>query len=312
MDGSDGRSRETVSATDKEKSGSAAIDPACLRFSEVLAHAMGAAGRPWLDSLRTDVGRGKASIAERARVRLAERDLRRQENLEEIFSLAMTMLKEQAGEGRIDADWCARFVEASADSGDRACQEMWAALLTLEVEEPGAVPFVALRTMSGLSRRMIKWVLLLARYRINNFVVRLSDEFFGERGLTGDCILLLEEYGLLRTNRDLSKVFTSQKEGSFITNLLYADKVIRVSHDDPGADLTLPCYRLSESGTALVRAASRLAPVDADVDYMIEIVKLVQKQGYTVAQADIISRSAENVVSKHTPFCELRTLTRAR
>lgn len=298
-------------AADAEKPAAQAFDPACLRFSEMLAFGLGGSGRSWLDAVRKGEEHDEAGLQHRAAVRVEERDLRRQRNIETIFSLAMTMLKDDStAEGHVEPDWCVRFIEAAADCGDRAGQEMWAALLALEAEENGTVPQVTFRVMSTLNRSMIRWIAILAKFRINNFLVRLSDEFFGERELTGDCILLLEEYGLLRTNRDLSKVFTSQKPDSFSTNLLYADKVVRVSHDDPGADLTLPCYRLSEAGTALTRAAGRLSRVEADLDYLLEIVKLVESQGYTVAQADILARSSETTVSKHSPFCELRTLKR--
>lgn len=288
-----------------------AYDPACLRFSEMLAHGLGSSGRAWLDAVRAGDDRDDTGLAARALIRVEERDIRRQRNIEAIFSLAMTMLEiDTSAEGHVDPDWCVRFIEAAADCGDRAGQEMWAALLALEAEECGTVPQVTFRVMGTLNRSMIRWIAILAKFRINNFLVRLSDEFFGARELTGDCILLLEEYGLLRTNRDLSKVFSSQKADSFSTNLLYADKVVRVSHDDPGADLTLPCYRLSDAGTALVRAAGRLSRVEADLEYLLEIVKLVESQGYTVAQADILARTSETVVAKHSPFCELRTLKR--
>src|SRR3546814_3449343 len=72
--------------------------------------------------------------------------------------------------------------------------------------------------------------------------------------MTGDQILLLEEYGLVRTNRDLNRVFLSQRTDRFSTNLLYADKALRITHDDPRNQLTLPCYRLTEAGTTLARA----------------------------------------------------------
>ena len=288
-----------------------AYDPACLRFSEMLAYGLGSSGRTWLDAVRKGDDHEDAGLAERALSRIEERDIRRQRNIEAVFSLALTLLKSDTPQdGHVDPDWCVRFIEAASDCGDKAGQEMWAALLTMEAEESGTVPLVTFRVMSTLNRSMIRWVAILAKFRINNFLVRLSDEFFGKRELTGDCILLLEEYGLLRTNRDLSKVFSSQKKDRFSTNLLYADKVVRVSHDDPSADLTLPCYRLSEAGTALVRAAGRLSRVEADLDYLLEIVKLVEAEGYTVAQADILSRASETVVAKHSPFCELRTLKR--
>lgn len=48
----------------------------------------------------------------------------------------------------------------------------------------------------------------------------------------------------------------------------------------------------------------------ADTDYIVEIIRRVQKDGFQTAQADILERSGDQVVSKHSPFCDIAVLRR--
>ena len=184
-------------------------------------------------------------------------------------------------------------------------------MLAMEVERPGSIPLIALHRLPSLSADVLDWMRLFAGFAISNFVVRLPDAFFNERGLTSDVLLLLEEYGLLRTNRDLSKIFRSQVKDRFSTNLLYIDKVIRVTHADASKEFTLQSYRLTEFGATLARIFMEEGELTSDTEYVIEIVKLAQKQGFMVAQADILARASDQIVAKHSPFCDIVALTQS-
>jgi hypothetical protein len=113
---------------------------------------------------------------------------------------------------------------------------------------------------------------------------------------------------LLRTNKDTTKVFRSQIEAKFTTNLLYNDKILRIIHDDPKKEMVVPCYRLTDAGSALCTAIIQEENITTDMEYIIEIVRYAQRQGCTVMQADILKRASENVVSKHSPFSEIVAL----
>ena len=288
--------------------------PAIKRFNTCVVTALGAAQRDWLLSVK---GIDGPSVSEeiqaversrRADARLEHQHRRRQANLDAILLHAFARLPEKVDEGDIDPDWAARLFDICADCAYPERQAIWARLLIMEVRRPGAVPPVAMRVLASLSPRLTEWLRVIAGLTINNFFVRLSDEFNAERGLVGDVILLLEEYGLLRTNRDMTKVFRSQIEAKFTTNLLYNDKILRIIHDDPKKKLVLPCYRLTDAGSALCTAIIQEENIATDMEYIIEIVRHVQKQGCTVMQADILKRASENVVSKHSPFSEIVAL----
>lgn len=288
--------------------------PAVKRFNDCVVSALGAAQRDWVLSVKGLDGQSETEEPEaaarnrRADARMEHQIRRRQANLDAILLHAFARLPEKVDEGEIDPDWAARLFDIAADCADPERQAIWARLLIMEVRRPGAVPPVAMRVLASLSPRLTEWLRVIASLTINNFFVRLSDEFNAERGLVGDVILLLEEYGLLRTNKDMTKVFRSQIEAKFTTNLLYNDKILRIVHDDPGKELIIPCYRLTDAGSALCTAVIQEENIAADMEYIIEIVRHVQKQGCTVLQADILKRASDNVVSKHSTFSEIVAL----
>ena len=294
----------------------AKLSAGLTRFNDCIVSALGAEQRDWVLSVQgldtvpesdADTERGR-----RAGRRLEHQNQRRQANLDAILFHAFARLPSSVDDGAIDPDWAARFFELAADCSDPERQALWARLLIMEVRRPGAVPAVAAAVLATLSPRMVDWVRAIAGLTINNFFVRISDAFNAERGLVGDVILLLEEYGLLRSNKDPTKVFRSQLEAKFSTNLLYNDKILRVLHDDPNKELVIPCYRLSDAGAALCNAVLQEENVDADMEYIVEIIKLVQKQGCTVMQAEILARASDNVVAKHSAFCEIVALHQKR
>jgi len=286
--------------------------PSVARLNEMVVSALGGVQRDWVRALHhaRPIGAGDLTLAERTAERIDHVELRRQINLEAILQRALRILPDHVDDGAPDPDWAARFVTAASDTADLPLARLWSRLLVMEVKRPGAVPPIALARLPGLSREGLQLFRRFAVFAINNFVVRLDQEFFDGKDVSGDQILLLEEYGLIRTNRDLNRVFHSQRETQFVTNLLYADKALRISHDDPAKSLNLPCYRLTEFGTTLARAMLEEGELQSDTDYIVEIVRMVQRQGFQTAQADILERSDEQIVSKHSRFCELAVLNR--
>jgi len=290
----------------------ALASPPLARLNEMVVSTLGAVQRDWLRGLyhARPTGDGSGDLVDRAAERTDHVELRRQINIEAVLQRALRILPETVEEGTPDQDWTARFFDAVCDTADAEFSRLWARLLVMEVRRPGAVPPNALQRLPGLSKEALRLFTRFAAFAINNFVIRLSQEFFERKDVTGDQILLLEEYGLVRTNRDLNRVFQSQRGERFATNLLYADKALRITHDDPNKQLNLPCYRLTEAGTTLARVLFDEGEIRADTDYIVEIVRTVQRQGFQTAQADILERSDEQIVSKHSPFCDIAVLRR--
>ncbi len=282
------------------------------RLNEMVVAALGARQRDWLRGLQTDPPRpvGDGGLEDRVAERVDHIELRRQLNIEAVLQRAVRILPDTLDEGTPDADWAARFFTRAADTADAELARLWARFLVMEVRRPGAVAAIALDRLPGLSKAALAIFRRFAAFAINTFVVRVGQSFFDDKDVTSDDILQMEEYGLVRTNRDLNRVFQSQKDDRFATNLLYADKALRITHEDPDKQLTLACYRLTEFGTVLCRALLEEGELRSDTDYIVEVVRMLQRQGFQTAQADILERTDEQIVARHTPFCDIVALRR--
>ncbi len=249
-----------------------------------------------------DAGAEVPSLAQRFRDRLTHVEARRQANLEAVFAIALDEVgARSAGSGPVDPVWLDRFVALAGTVHDDALRRVWALALAHEVARPGSVARRTLAALADLEPRDLALFTKLARFVILNFVVRLEDAFFADKGLQVDDFLYLEEIGLVRPGGGQAKTFTSQAEDGFVTHLLYRDRVLRVTHEDVGKSLSFPCYRLTTAGSEL----SELIDCTEDNDYVVGIVALLRKRGYQAVHADILRRGDRNTVLKHSRFCEI-------
>ncbi|GAB4177890.1 MAG: hypothetical protein OHK0024_15820 [Thalassobaculales bacterium] len=241
------------------------------------------------------------ALAARARERLAAAEAQRQLNIEAVLRDALGIAGNGLSTDVPEAGWLASFFAGAAEAGDDRQRRLWALALAEEAARPGAVARRTLTVLRDLSPADIALFTKLARLVVSNFAVRLPEPFLERRGLGSDELLYLEELGLLRGQRDSTKIFRSQRDDAFQTHLLYADKVLRVAHDDPHKVLTLSSHRLTRAGTDL----AHLLRGTADPEYLMEIVRLVDRQGFKMHQANIVARSGPDVVTRHTRFFEI-------
>jgi hypothetical protein len=241
-----------------------------------------------------------ASLGARVRRRLERQEARRQINLEAIARRAIERLLAGTG-AAIDPVWLARFAEAAADVEAEPLQDLWARVLAHEAARPGTMSLRTLTVLRDLTPAQVELFARLARFVINNFVMRLEEAFFEGKGLAPDDFLVLEELSLLRPGAGQLKTFKSQSEDSYITHLLYRDQVLRVTHENNKKPLNLPCHRLTNAGAEL----AEILPVQEDSDYILGMTSWLSKRGYRVAQARINARADRNTVTSHTPFCEI-------
>jgi len=79
----------------------------------------------------------KIEIAERAKLRIFEIEIRRQHNLESIGSEAIKGLPEGAKPDDINIDWLHHFADCCKDVGDEELRSIWATILKKEATKSG-------------------------------------------------------------------------------------------------------------------------------------------------------------------------------
>ena len=90
---------------------------------------------------------------QRAQRRLQLEQSRQQNNLEQIFSLAIEYIGQDIHFDRIDLDWMMKFTDLAKRSYSATMQDLWAKILAVELGQQGAFSYRSLKTLSELSTK---------------------------------------------------------------------------------------------------------------------------------------------------------------
>ena len=90
---------------------------------------------------------------QRAQRRQQLKESRQQNNLEQIFSLAIEYIGQDIQFDRMDLDWMSRFIGFSQDIHSPTLQDIWAKIISVELAQAGSFSLKSLKTLSELSTK---------------------------------------------------------------------------------------------------------------------------------------------------------------
>lgn len=108
---------------------------------------------------------------QRAQRRLQLEQSRQQNNLEQIYSLAVDYIGQDVHFDRIDLDWMMRFSELAKQTHSATMQDLWAKILAVELTQQGAFSYRSLKTLSELSTKEA-----MMFYKAVNLATRIGDD----------------------------------------------------------------------------------------------------------------------------------------
>lgn len=106
-----------------------------------------------LTNLATPTFKPGDSIQKRAARRQQLKQIRKQQNIESIFNLAIDYCPAVTSENDPDADWVERFIELAEDSSNKAMQRLWAKILAGETIRPGTFSYKSLLTLQQITQQ---------------------------------------------------------------------------------------------------------------------------------------------------------------
>lgn len=107
-------------------------------------------------------------LNKRTALRIYTEEIKRQQNLEDVFDYADEELgkhPEQEGK-RVDDDWSHRFVTFAKDISDFELKSYWGRLLAGEIGSPGTYSYRMMQLMSQLTKREAESIREVFRYTL--------------------------------------------------------------------------------------------------------------------------------------------------
>lgn len=108
---------------------------------------------------------------QRAQRRLQLEQSRQQNNLEQIFSLAVEYIGQDIHFDRFDLDWMMKFTDLAKGSYSSTMQELWSKILAVELSQQGSFSYRSLKTLSELSTKEA-----MMFYKAVNLSCKIGDD----------------------------------------------------------------------------------------------------------------------------------------
>jgi hypothetical protein len=210
--------------------------------------------------------------------RLAALEMRRQENIEEVISMAYLVGgKENADEDapELDDDWLARFVGHAQEISNPVMLSVWGQILAHEAQTPGRFSLGTLDVLSSMTG--MDWLTWKQASKLcfpTGYILKLgARNDFDEFGLSREDIARLQALDLVQQTDDLCVTFHAPSKG-LTFDFAGADLVVR----HPKSTLfTLPAYCITGVARELF---IHLDCVSADMGYLQALGKALRADSY--------------------------------
>lgn len=229
---------------------------------------------------------------ERISERFMNKELKRQENIDQITESAAQILQNEntVSEEPVNEDWISRFFNIAEDISDKDMQIIWSRILAGEVKKPKSYSLRTLELLKNLSKDEALLFMKIAnlailplheenylvfnpnngKYLEEKFKIKLSD------------ILLLVEIGVLCSNRNLSLDFESENKYKEDV-IIYQDKGIILKINANPNTQRLPVLVFTKISTELLQ----LVQPTFNLEYIKEIKKYIRNDKIEVKMGDL-------------------------
>ena len=199
-------------------------------------------------------GKTPSAIELRASERLARREIRRQENIEQITKKAVDALPASVSAEPADGAGIGCFVESCQDATDEQMRTFWARMLAAEVATPGSISLRAVRAVREMApgelaqfAGLCQFVWVIQGFGLAPVIQDLASPCFAEAGLVPETFPQLAALGLISFNEAGS--YGLQKFSG--TTAFYYGRSHAVSAPTGGRELLLGRALLTSVGKEL-------------------------------------------------------------
>lgn len=194
-------------------------------------------------------------IIDRAKTRLYQQEIKRQNNVENIIEGSIPYLSETVSEIPVDEDWRTRFFNNAKDISNETTQQIWSKILASKISNPNSI---SLRTIDILKNLDPSEAILFEKAASLCFddytMLKVSDEKdFAGYDLDYSDMMKLKEAGLIFENNTHSYGLKFHHEISFFT-LRFHKKIALIKDKKGKSIMRFQSVPLTNAGVDLMKA----------------------------------------------------------
>ncbi len=247
----------------------------------------------------------EAEIFERLNCRLVAKEMKRQNNIDDVVEIAATQLEQskQVSEEIVDEDWTTRFFDIVQDVSNDDMKNLWGRILAGEVEQPNSYSKRTLELLRNLSKDEADLFV-----KVSQFVLKYNDYFIfngknnklTQFNITYSDIAKLTEIGLLQAGTFVQKQFLTQNQDRKV-GLIYGSIVVILDIKANTPQTDIPISVLSKAGEELLS----LVDIKPNIEYIKEMADSIRKEGLTISYSEIKKISDDGTINHKIPVINL-------
>ena len=245
-----------------------------------------------------EMGRGVMDIGPdgiQQRIQFQER--KRQANIKSVVQDAAAELGDkEVPNHEPDPDWTARFFDCVQDVSSEDMRNLWAKILSGEVEEPGRTSLRTLDILKGMSQKDAHVFKSIGDFVISDFLFYPDKYQTNHPTLHFANIIHLQNIGLVYTASFLSKTLKFSPDGKQ-RHFLYQDKLLKITGMNDSKSVLVPEILLTDSGRELYRVLE----CTVQMDYLQSFSSFLKAENCELSYAQIVQTFSDGRF-RHTSF----------
>lgn len=248
----------------------------------------------------------KVQYLERINNRIVNKEVKRQNNIEEVVSTAGKILEseEKVSEEPLNSDWTTRFFNIVQDVSDNEMQLLWGQILAGEIKQPKSYSLRTLELLRNMTKddaELFQKVAQLTLVCGDAFLYTPNNDL-RKFGIDYMDIAKLIEIGLLRPGDFVQRHLFPQKLTDTKTAFIYGDVVVIVNIKANSKEISFPIRSFTTSGQELCQ----LIDISPNMDYIKEFADAIKNMNVKVTYSHIVSIDKDGVIHYKTPEIEIK------
>jgi len=246
---------------------------------------------------------------DRLEERLLAKEIRRQNNLDDVVEIAASQLKssEHITDEPVNEDWTTRFFDIIQDVSDAEMKDLWGRILAGEIQRPKSFSLKTLELLRNLTKEEAELFVKISPYILGKhgdlFVFEGNDGDLSKYGIPYSEIAKLIEIGLVQPGTFVQKQFVADHTADTQKIILYQKIIILITIPAHSPKISIPVSILTHTGEELF---SLLQPAES-MDYIKELALFIKaKNSNTKVQYAYINTIHEDgKVNYRLPLIDL-------
>ena len=254
------------------------------------------------------IAEGKLIEAEnlsRINDRLVAKEVKRQNNIDDVVEIAANDLKEteQVSDMPVDQDWSARFFDIVQDVSDEKMKILWGKILAGEIRTPKSYSMRTMELLRNLSKEEADIFV-----KVSQFVLRQDEYFIYDNtdemrkfGIRYQDIAKLTEIGLIQAGTFVHKTYKAFPDRDNRIGFKYANYVIIITIKSNAKEVSLPINCLTTAGQELYK----LIDVSPNTEFINMLGKQIKKDNVIVEYTNILSITPDGRIEYQEPTIKI-------